>query len=178
MIKSQSITGKKILMIIAPDRFKDEELFEPKSIFESAGAQVVIASKNAPQARGMSGRKIAVDIPDIYKIELTQFNAVVFVGGPGAAAYFGDKGILNLAKAAEKQDKIIGAICIAPSILANAGILDGKKATCFPSEAQNLEKHGAAYTGDDVTTYGNIVTANGPAAARKFAEAIVELLSG
>ncbi len=103
---------------------------------------------------------------------------MVFVGGPGAAVYLNDKDILNLAKAAEKKGKIIGAICIAPSILANAGILGRKKATCFPSEAQNLEGRGAIYTRDDVTVYGNIVTADGPMAARKFAEAIVELLRG
>ena len=75
-----------------------------------------------------------------------------------------------------KQNKIIAAICIAPVTLANAGILNGKKATVFPSGKNDLIRNGAKYTGDSVTVDGNIITANGPMAAEAFGKKIVEML--
>ena len=72
--------------------------------------------------------------------------------------------------------KIIAAICIAPVTLANAGILNGKKATVFPSGKNDLIRNGAKYTGDSVTVDGNIITANGPMAAEAFGKKIVEML--
>ena len=82
----------------------------------------------------------------------------------------------KIAQQAVEQNKILGAICIAPSILANAGVLKNKKATVYPSESSNLKTKGAIYTTEDVTRDGNIITANGPAAAQDFAETITQAL--
>ncbi|MDD5086856.1 MAG: DJ-1/PfpI family protein, partial [Candidatus Nanoarchaeia archaeon] len=76
-----------------------------------------------------------------------------------------------------ESGKITAAICIAPVILANAGVLDGKKATVFPSGKDDIMVRGADYTGEQVTQDGKVITANGPAAARSFGEAIVKELS-
>jgi putative intracellular protease/amidase len=64
---------------------------------------------------------------------------------------------------------------LAPTILANAGLLKGKKATC--AQPSNIELKGAIATGKDVERDGNIVTANGPGASTKFGETIVSVLS-
>lgn len=169
------IEGKKILMVIAPTNFRDEELTQPKAIFEQAGAQVTVASKGTTSAVGMFGAAAKVD-QDITEVDVAAFDAVVFVGGSGASVYFNDPAAHLLAQNAYNQDKIVAAICIAPSTLANAGLLSGRRATCFSSEAENLRVKGAEYTGERVTVDGQIVTGSDPEAASEFGQKIVDVL--
>lgn len=166
---------KNVVMIIAPKDFRDEELSEPKKIFEQAGMTVSVASSTLGRVTGMNGETVTPDLP-ISKINVMNFDAIVFVGGTGAQAYFKSNTIMELVRTAYDNQKIIGAICIAPTILANAGILNGKKATCYPSEASGLRSCGAFYTGSEIEIAGKIVTANGPSAARDFARIIIALL--
>ncbi|MBW3010784.1 DJ-1/PfpI family protein [Candidatus Woesearchaeota archaeon] len=169
------LTGKKVVMIIAPENFRDEELLEPKNILENAGAEVTIASKEVQSSKGMLGAEVNVDI-DYSAIDVNKYDAVIFIGGSGASIYFNDEKAHDLAKQAVAQGKLLGAICIAPSTLANAGVITGKKATCFDSEADNLRSKGVNYTGEDVTVDGKIITAKGPHAAKEFGNAIAENL--
>lgn len=162
-------------MIVAPNNFRDEELLEPKAAFEKAGMQVVISSKEVSVATGKLGAKIRVD-KELSDVSIADYDALVFVGGPGSTIYFDNQTALNLAQEAIKTNKILGAICIAPSILANAGVLKGKQATAFPSEEKNLRAKGAIYTKDAVVRDGNIITASGPAAATRFGEEILKAL--
>lgn len=169
------LTGKSILMIIAPNNFRDEELLRPKEIFENSNAQVTIASKTVTTANGMLGATVDVD-KDISEINVADYDAIIFVGGTGASQYFDDLTVQSIAKESYNQGKLVGAICIAPSILANAGILEGKRATAFSSEADNLRNNGAEYTGESVTQDGKIITGSGPEAAVEFGTTIVENL--
>ncbi|MBM4387792.1 MAG: DJ-1/PfpI family protein [Deltaproteobacteria bacterium] len=166
---------KGVLMVIAPEDFRDEELFRPKKIFEEKGYKVTVASTVKGKVKGMLGG-FAEAQAKIAELNIADFSAVIFVGGSGASVYFDDKNVLELAKKAAEKKLLIGAICIAPSILANAGLLKGKKATSFPSEKGNLRDKGADYTGGKVEVDGNIVTASGPEAAEDFGRKIVELL--
>ena len=171
---------KKALLVIAPTGFRDEELFEPKAVLEASGHVAVIASLAKGSATGKLGGKTRVQLT-IKEATPDKFDAVVFVGGPGVEAHhlYENKDVLFLAKSFAQADKVVAAICIAPSILAAAGVLKGKKATAFPDPKtlQMLEESNAAYTESDVVVDGKIVTANGPGAARKFGEKIAELLS-
>ncbi|MBI5872411.1 DJ-1/PfpI family protein [archaeon] len=168
---------KKILMVIAPENFRDEELLVPKKVFEEQGFKAVVASKGTERAKGMLGAEVNID-KDIEDISINEYDALVLVGGVGAAIYLNDAKVLGLAQGFAAKGKIICGICIAPSILANAGLLKGKHATSWPSEAANLENKGAIYTGKPVTADGRIVTANGPRAAEEFGKKIAELLKG
>lgn len=174
-VGTMDISGKKIVMVVAPEDFRDEEFFDPKEVFESAGAEVDVASKGVKTAKGKLGASADVDV-DIREVDANAYDAVVFVGGPGSSVYFDDRDALRLAKDSYSLGKVTAAICIAPSILANAGVLEEHKATCFSSESENVNRKSKGYTGDPVTVDGNIVTANGPAAAKRFGEEIVKLL--
>jgi len=171
----KEMEGKKILMVVAPENFRDEELFKPEKYFKSMGAKVTIASKGVENAKGMLGSEVMIDI-DISAVKLADYDAVIFVGGSGAAMYFDDEVVLSLARDFHSSNKLVGAICIAPSILANAGVLESRMATSFESEQSNLESKGAVYTGNEVTVDGNVVTANGPAASQEFAETMTQLI--
>ena len=168
-------TGKKVVMVIAPSNFRDEELFETKSVLEQAGVEVTIASSATGEITGSQGGKATAAIA-LSEVNPADYDAVVFVGGQGASTYFNDSTAQNLAKDALSKGKVVAAICIAPSILANAGLLDGKSATAFSSEQSNLESNGATYTGEAVTVDGKIITADGPSSARSFGEAIVNAI--
>ena len=163
-------------MIVAPENFRDEELFEPKKALEDRGFEIEIASKRVQEALGARGGKIKVD-QDLAGARVELYQAVIFVGGSGSSVYFNDPDALFLAKKAYEKGKTVAAICIAPSILANAGVLKGKRATSFPSEAENLKNKGAVYTNEGVIVDGKIITAQGPKQAIEFGEKIVEVLS-
>lgn len=169
------VEGKKGLMIIASQNFRDEEYFETKKIFESKGITITTASKAVGEIKGMLGETATADMI-INDISTDNYDFVVFVGGVGAQEYFNDEKAKSIAREMYEKSKIVAAICIAPSILANAGILKGKRATAFSSEEENLVSKGAEYTGESVTRDGKIITGVGPSAAREFGEKIAEAL--
>jgi len=171
------LEGKSIVMIVAHRDFRDEELFQPKSIFEKAGAKVTVASSSLDPAKGMLGGTVTPDIL-LADVKATDYDAVVFVGGSGAKEYWDNRTAHMMARQAFESGSVVGAICIAPVILANAGLLDGRKATVWASEAGRLRTQGAEYTGRDVEADGRIITANGPEAAEKFGLAVASALAG
>jgi protease I len=173
--KAEEAKMKKILLIIAHRGFRDEELLKPKKIFEENGFKTVIASTSLKTAEGMLGTRIKPDIL-INDINVNDYEAVVFVGGMGASCYWNDPLAHTIAQDFYNKGKIVSAICIAPVILANAGLLKDKKATVWESEAGQLKNKGAQYTGRPVEKDGKIITASGPFAAEEFGRAILEEL--
>jgi protease I len=170
-----SLQGKSIVMIIAHRDFRDEEYKEPRQIFEARGATVTVASSSLEVAKGALGAQVKPDLL-LKDVTVSDYDAIVFIGGPGAQEYWDDPIAQNIAQEAVAQDKVLAAICIAPATLAKAGVLQGKKATVFSSEAEVLKACGANYTGASVEHDGLIITADGPKAAAKFAEEIVKAL--
>jgi len=164
-----------ILMVIAQDMFRDEELFETKEELEKAGNTVKVASRELKFCNGNQGGEVMPDLA-LKDVNLTEYDALVFVGGGGAKEYFEDKTVHEMAKKADSDGKIIAAICIAPVILAKAGLLFGKNATVFPTGAPDIIHKGAHYTEEDVTVDGNVITANGPKSARAFGMEIAKML--
>lgn len=167
--------GKKVLMVIARQRFRDEELFEPKKVLEERGAKVVIASSSLGTATGMLGATAKPEIL-LKDVKVEEYDAVVFVGGTGAQEYWSDETAHRIARETVAKNKVLGAICVAPVTLANAGLLAGKKATAFSSEVSKLKARGALYTGSDVEVDGNIITGESPGAAKKFGLAVAKVL--
>ena len=172
---TEELKGKKKVMIIAGKDFRDEELNVPMAQFKKNGAQVTVASSSMSESKGMLGAKAK---PDMLFIDIRpgEFDAVIFVGGSGATEYWDNPIAHKIARGAVNSNKVLGAICIAPVTLAKAGLLGGKTATVWESEAKQLSIAGAKYTGNAVEVDGKIVTANGPKAAKEFAQAIMDLL--
>ena len=117
--------------------------------------------------------------PDILlnQVKVKDYDAILFIGGSGSSEYWNDKTAHGIAQEAVKQDKVLGAICIAPVTLANAGVLKGKKVTVWPSEGIKIRNLGAQYIPSSVQVDGKIITADGPKSAKAFGEAIVKTLS-
>ena len=169
-----------VVLVIAQKEFRDKELVDTKDSLQSKGFQCDIASKTLDKAVGSDGLEVMPDltIQDVL-LSLDMYRAVVFIGGKGMINYFDDKEFLGLAKIANNKKIITAAVCIAPMILAKAGVLDNKKATVWNGDNQQsayFQKNNIEYTGETVTVDGNIVTGNGPDAAKAFGEKIAELL--
>lgn len=165
----------KILMVIAPERFRDEELFITREELERAGHEVVIASTRIGTCPGSRGG-FATATVCLAEARAVDFDALVFVGGGGSKIYYQHADALRLAREMDQKQGVVAAICLAPVILANAGILQGKNATVAGTEAAALERGGARYCGPGVTVDGRIVTANAPKASRLFGQRIVEVI--
>lgn len=173
--------GKKAVMVIAFRNFRDAEYFVPRQILEKAGVEVKTASKKFGLAMGAEGGDVTVDLL-VKDIKPADFDALIFVGGPGCLESLDNEQSYRLAKDAVLSNKILAAICIAPLILANAGVLGGKRATVWSApldkkQIKFLEERGAIYMPRPVALDGKIVTADGPGAAAEFGEKIVELLT-
>lgn len=168
----------KVLLIVAQEGYKDKEYLDTKAALTDNDVETSTAAKTKDPAKGVDGGEVDPDFA-LADVKLDDFDGIVFIGGKGASDYFDDAEALNLAKEAGKADKLVAAICIAPTILAKAGLLKGIRATAFASEKAALEKAGAKVTDANIETQGKIVTANGPDAAEEFGEKIAfNLMSG
>ena len=177
----KKLEGKKVVMIVAFRNFRDEEYFIPKEILESAGAEVKTASNKKGTAIGADGGDVQVDFL-VSEVNPAEFDAIVFIGGPGCLENLDNEDSYNLAQTTVSQNKVLASICISPAILAKAGVLKGKRATVWSSALDKstieiLEENEAIYEDKSVVQDGKIITANGPGAAKKFGQKIVELLT-
>lgn len=163
------------LLVVAPEMFRDEEYAEPKRILEARGASVTTASVAPGECSGKLGMRATAQT-SVLAAATRVWDSVTFVGGPGAEVFFDDADAHALARMVRDGGGIVSAICIAPSILARAGLLDGVRATAFPSQEGDLKAHGAIWTGAPVTVHGTILTGNGPEAAGAFGNALADLL--
>src|SRR3989338_6137887 len=152
-----------ILMIIAQKDFRDEELLIPKGIFEAAGYGVKIASLSRAKATGMMGTVVHPDF-GVGETNSGFYDAVIVVGGAGTPSLWNHAELDSLLGDSESTGKLVCAICLGPTVLAKAGLLNGIKATVFrtPDSLRILRDNKAIYANDPVVVDGNIVTAEGP----------------
>lgn len=165
----------KAVFIIASSNFRDEEYEIPRRILESRGVNITVASSSLNMAQGIIRLAIKPDIL-INDIKVEDYDCIVFVGGVGSAEYFLDDIAHNIVKESIIQSKILAAICIAPVILAKAGVLENRRVTVFSSKIREIENSGAEYTGNDVEVDGKIITAKGPEAAAKFGKELTKAM--
>ncbi|HDJ30505.1 MAG TPA: DJ-1/PfpI family protein [bacterium] len=181
LMEEKPLKDKKIAMVIAFRDFRDEEYFTPKQILENEGARIVTISTSEGTAIGADGGETMVNMV-VDQVKAGDFDAIVFVGGPGCLKYLDNESSYRLIKETISANKVLASICISPVILAKAGVLDGKKATVWSSPLdksgiKTLEEYGALYYNQPVVVDGKIITANGPGAAREFAQEIIRVLT-
>ncbi len=169
----------KILIIIAPEKFRDEEVAVPVATFQKAGIDFDIASTRRGPCTGMLGAKTNATI-SFEEIDPKQYDGLVIIGGSGSQTHLWDDDLLiEIVKFFFQSGKVVAAICLSPVVLARAGILKGKKATYYesPVSFREMKAGGALITNAPVVKDGRIITANGPAASQEFADVIVKALT-
>jgi len=180
-MEEKRLSGKNILMIIASKNFRDEEYFIPFEIFQRAGARIITASSVKGEIIGIEGGE-ARSVLVLAKVNVRNFDAIVFIGGNGAREYFDSNDAHKIIHETILAKKILAAICIAPIILARAGVLKGRTATIWSSIVnksgeKELKEAGCTISKKRVVQDERIVTADGPSVAKEFAEVIIKAMT-
>jgi 4-methyl-5(b-hydroxyethyl)-thiazole monophosphate biosynthesis len=155
---------------------EDLEAITVLNILRRAGIEAVSASLNGQAIRGSRGTVI---VPDTSLDEALKrdFDMVVLPGGqPGTNNLKADARIIKLVRDMATDGRYVCAICAAPSILAVAGLLDGKNATSFPGALDAFPR--VSRQSQAVVEDGKLITSRGPGTAMDFALTLVERLSG
>lgn len=162
-----------ILIILPATNFSETEYLSVKTVLANSGFNTFTASDANGLCVGQNGLKVKADV-SFFNMHENNFIAIIFIGGPGVKKYWINPALHSIANKFQIKNKIIGAICSSPVILAKAGLLSGREATCFESDKQELEKEGVTYKNLPIVISKNIITANGPSSAYNFAEKFVE----
>ncbi len=177
-MKKEKILPKKesVLVFLAAENFSESEFVALKNAIERSGLKMFIASDAHSLCTGDKGLKVRPDV-STFNMKAVNFGALAIVGGEGIRKYWANPTLQKLISDFHNQKKPIGALCLAPVLLARAGVLNGKKAVCFPDARIELEKEGVEFVDDPVVIDESIVTARDPLSAEEFAESFVYLVT-
>ncbi|MDR2151540.1 MAG: DJ-1/PfpI family protein [Helicobacteraceae bacterium] len=165
--------GKKALMPLA-NGFEEIEAVTIIDILRRAGVEVEIAGLGRYEVLGAHGVAIGAETT-IEDAESDNFDLIVLAGGhENAMSLAGDAATLRTLRKMRDDGKLIGAVCAAPIVLAQAGVISGDF-TCYDGYEGGIE---GAYKRERVVESGNVITARGPGTAADFAFALVTRLIG
>ena len=163
--------------IFFADGFEDIEGLTVVDLMRRAGIDIqTVSIKETKEIRTSHGIDLLTD-RTFGECDFSDADMLVIPGGMPGTKHLGEcKPLVSLLQRQAAANKNIAAICAAPSVLGQAGLLNGYKATCYPGFEQFLT--GATVTGDNVTVDRNITTGKGPGAAISFATAIITQIAG
>lgn len=170
--------NKKVLLVVAHEGYQPIEYQIPKKILEKNGYSVHTASNKKGAAIAKDGSTTLVD-KAVKDVDAKDYAAVIFIGGPGTLENLDNQESYTLIEDTLKNEKLLGAICVAPRILAKAGVLTNIHATGWNGDNQ-LEKiyaqYEVSYLNNPVVYDEGIITAVGPQFATEFGDEIARLL--
>ena len=166
---------KKTVLIVLADGFEEIEAITPIDVLRRAGLEVIVAGVGKREITGSHGITVETNVM-LEQYQETP-DAVVLPGGmPGAANLKDSQALQDILQKMKKANRLIGAICASPAVvLSPAGILDGKKATCFPGFESDFGPK-VIFSQDRVVRDGQITTSKGPGTALEFALELVSQL--
>ncbi|MCL5668920.1 MAG: type 1 glutamine amidotransferase [Gammaproteobacteria bacterium] len=159
-------------LIISADNFEDSELLVPYYRLREAGATVDIASLKKGAITGKHGYAIEANRA-LQEIKAGEYDLLVLPGGKAPEAVRAAKAALDIVKAFFLDNKPVAAICHGPQILISAGVMRGRRATCYKTVAGELRKAGAAYEDREVVVDGNLITSRQPPDLPAFMRLVV-----
>ncbi len=168
----------KVLLAIASDRFLDQTYTVPKAALEAAGVECITASTIKGTCYGMHG-EIVESAMAFEDVNASEYDGIIITGGIGCQdQLWRNETLIDIANKIGNAGKFAAAICLAPMILAEAGLLNGKRATTLDTPAcrRVLELDNVEVVSDNVVVDGNVVTAKSPFDAKAFADAILSLI--
>ncbi|MBU9888893.1 MAG: DJ-1/PfpI family protein [Candidatus Omnitrophica bacterium] len=167
---------KKALVVLA-EGFEEIEAIAPIDVLRRAGIRVTVAGLKDKCVKSSRGLAVQADclLADVKDLP----DAVVLPGGlPGATHLAGDARLAVFLKRMVEDEKLVAAICASPAlVLAPLGVLDGKKATCYPGCETEFSSQ-IVHSAERVVRDGNMITSQGPGTSLEFALEIVRSLVG
>ncbi len=165
-----------MIYVFLADGFEETEALVPVDMLRRLGCDVKTVGVSGRRVTGSHGISVEADLEE-KDVETDSMEMVILPGGiPGTLNLEKSPIVRAAVEAAAESGAYIAAICAAPSILGHLGLLEGKKATCYPSFASELK--GAEYVEEAVVVSGKIITGRGAGAALPFALQLGETLCG
>ncbi len=163
---------KRVLCILE-NGFEEIEAITPVDLLRRSGIEVVMAGVSAMEVTGKCGIRVAADVL-LESVSGDDFDALFLPGGPAVMELRKNAEVIGLIRAFHGGGKPIAAICAAPLLLKDAGVLTGERITAHFSTAGEL----TGITGDRVELDGNLLTSRGAGTAIEFGIGFVALLVG
>jgi protease I len=170
------LKGKKVI-VLAENNYQELELWVPYYRLKEEGAEVAVVGTGSAKTY-TSKLGYPVDVThDAKEIDASKYDGVVIPGGyaPDLMRRYPD--MVRIVREAHQKGKVVAAICHAGWMLASAGILKGKKATCFFAIKDDLVNAGANYVDAEVVRDGNLITSRKPDDLPAFCRELIEALA-
>jgi protease I len=164
-------------LIISADNFEDSELLVPYYRLKEAGIEVEVASPQPGSIRGKHGYEVAVD-KTLAQVEPDGYDILILPGGKAPETVRKEQKALEIAKRFFARNKPVAAICHGPQTLISAGLVKGRRVTCYRTVAGEMKDAGARYEDSEVVVDGNLVTSRHPADLPAFMREMMKLLRG
>ena len=162
-------------LIISADNFEDTELLVPFYRLEEEGAQVDIASIKKGKIKGKHGYEVEVN-KTLKEVNPDDYDILILPGGKAPETLRKEEKAIEIAKHFFQKNKPVSAICHGPQTLITAGLLKGRKATCYKSVAQEMKDAGAIYEDKEVVIDGTLVTSRQPSDLPAFMRETMKML--
>jgi protease I len=163
------------VLILAADYYEDLELWYPKIRLKEAGYETVVAAKEKKQYKGKNGYPVNADLT-LDEVNPDDFLGVVIPGGYAPDIMRRYEKLLNIVRTMFQAGKPVAAICHAAWVPISAGIVKGKKMTCFMAVKDDLMNAGAEYLDREVVVDGNLISSRTPDDLPAFCQAILKAL--
>jgi protease I len=170
------LRGKKVV-VLAENNYQELELWVPYYRLKEEGAEVVIVGTGSARTyTSKHGYPVEVD-KEAREIDMDHYDGVVIPGGYAPDLMRRYPEMVRIVKEAHEKGKVIAAICHAGWMLVSAGILKGKRATCFFAIKDDLINAGAHYVDEEVVRDGRLITSRKPDDLPAFCRELVQALS-
>ncbi len=171
-----SLSSKRVAVMAGPE-FEDLELFYPLLRLKEEGAEVKVIAPTMDNYRGKHGLIIKPDLT-FKEAKPEEFDALVIPGGWAPDRLRRMPEVLEFTRKMFEMGKIVASICHGPQILISAGILKGKKITCFSAIKDDVINAGAAFVDEPVVRDGNLISSRIPLDLPDFCREIIRALKG
>jgi protease I len=162
-------------LIISDNNFEDSELLVPYYRLKEEGAEVRIASSTDGTIKGKHGYEVQIDM-NLDEVKPEDYDVLILPGGKAPEAVRRNKKALEISRHFFENSKPVSAICHGPQTLISAGLLKGRKATCFKSVAGEMIDAGATYEDREVVVDGNLITSRQPSDLPAFMRETIRMI--
>jgi protease I len=163
-------------LILSADNFEDSELLFPLYRLQEAGFAVDVAAGKRGAIHGKHGYEVHVDM-SFSEVNPQDYTVLVLPGGKAPSAIRDDRHVQAIARHFVTNAKPVAAICHGPQILISAGLLRGRRATCYRSIVGELKEAGAMYVDCEVVVDDHLITSRQPGDLPAFMRELMRLLS-